>query len=132
MSKSKQESEGVIDRGDGVTRRDFIHDVPLTAAALAMPGVAAAADGSMDDTHGVVDTAEASFTTYIPNPNPPTQELIYNGEVLPKYDAVIPRIGASITFYGLAVLRQCEMMGMYPLNESVAIGRARDKLRSIV
>ena len=44
------------------------------------------------------------------------------------YDAVIPRIGASITFYGLAVLRQFEMMGVWPLNESVAIGRARDKL----
>ena len=48
---------------------------------------------------------------------------------LPRYDAVIPRIGASVTFYGLAVLRQFEMMGVYPLNESVAIGRARDKLR---
>jgi len=58
-------------------------------------------------------------------------QIIYNGQALPKYDAVIPRIGASITFYGLAVLRQCEMMGMYSLNESVAIGRARDKLRSM-
>lgn len=47
------------------------------------------------------------------------------------YDAVIPRIGASITFYGLAVLRQFEMMGVYPVNESVAIGRSRDKLRSM-
>jgi ribosomal protein S6--L-glutamate ligase len=44
---------------------------------------------------------------------------------------VIPRIGASVTFYGLAVLRQFEMMGVYPLNESVAIGRSRDKLRSM-
>jgi len=44
---------------------------------------------------------------------------------------VIPRIGASVTFYGLAVLRQFEMMGVYPLNESVAIGRSRDKLRSL-
>ena len=51
------------------------------------------------------------------------------GRTLPLYDAVIPRIGASITFYGLAVLRQFEMMGVYPLNESVAIGRSRDKLR---
>ncbi len=58
-------------------------------------------------------------------------EIYYNGELLPKYDAVIPRIGASITFYGLAVLRQFEMMGVYPLNESVAIGRSRDKLRSM-
>lgn len=58
-------------------------------------------------------------------------EIYYNGNKLPKYDAVIPRIGASITFYGLAVLRQFEMQGVYPLNESVAIGRSRDKLRSM-
>jgi ribosomal protein S6--L-glutamate ligase len=50
---------------------------------------------------------------------------------LEGYDAVIPRIGASVTFYGLAVLRQFEMMGVFPLNESVAIGRSRDKLRSL-
>jgi ribosomal protein S6--L-glutamate ligase len=58
-------------------------------------------------------------------------DVRYRGEVLPKYDAVIPRIGASVTFYGLAVLRQFEMMGTWPLNESVAIGRSRDKLRSL-
>ncbi len=58
-------------------------------------------------------------------------DVRYRGEVLPPYDAVIPRIGASITFYGLAVLRQFEMMGTWSLNESVAIGRSRDKLRSL-
>lgn len=58
-------------------------------------------------------------------------ELRYKGEKLTGYDAVIPRIGASVTFYGTAVLRQFEMMGVYPLNESVAIGRSRDKLRSL-
>jgi len=58
-------------------------------------------------------------------------EIYYKDTILPKYDAVIPRIGASVTFYGLAVLRQFEMMGVYPLNESVAIGRSRDKLRSM-
>lgn len=58
-------------------------------------------------------------------------EIYYGGKKLPLYDAVIPRIGASVTFYGLAVLRQFEMMGVYPLNESVAIGRSRDKLRSM-
>ncbi len=52
-------------------------------------------------------------------------------EALEGFDAVIPRIGASITFYGTAVLRQFEMMGVYTLNESVAISRARDKLRSL-
>ena len=58
-------------------------------------------------------------------------EIYYNGKKLPRYDAVIPRIGASVTFYGMAVLRQFEMQGVYPLNESVAIGRSRDKLRSM-
>jgi ribosomal protein S6--L-glutamate ligase len=58
-------------------------------------------------------------------------ELRYMGEKLQGFDAVIPRIAASHTFYGLAVLRQFEMMGVYPLNESVAIGRSRDKLRSL-
>jgi ribosomal protein S6--L-glutamate ligase len=58
-------------------------------------------------------------------------EVYYNGEKLVGYDAVIPRIGASITFYGMAILRQFEMQGVYPLNESVAIGRSRDKLRSM-
>ena len=55
----------------------------------------------------------------------------FKGEPLPAFDAVIPRIGASVTFYGTSVLRQFEMMGVYPLNESVAISRARDKLRSL-
>jgi len=47
------------------------------------------------------------------------------------FDALIPRIGASVTFYGCAVVRQFEMMGVYCVNESVAITRARDKLRSL-
>lgn len=58
-------------------------------------------------------------------------EIHYKGETLTDFDAVIPRIGASVTFYGTAVLRQFEMMGVYPLNESVAITRARDKLRAL-
>ncbi len=58
-------------------------------------------------------------------------EVYYNGEKLEGYDAVIPRIGASVTFYGMAVLRQFEMQGVFPLNESVGIGRSRDKLRSM-
>ncbi len=57
--------------------------------------------------------------------------IMYDGTKLKGYEAVIPRIGASITHYGLAVLRQFEMMGVWPLNESVAIGRSRDKLRSM-
>ncbi len=58
-------------------------------------------------------------------------KIYYKGQALKRYDAVIPRIGSSITFYGLAVLRQFEMTGVWPLNESVAIGRSRDKLRSL-
>jgi ribosomal protein S6--L-glutamate ligase len=54
----------------------------------------------------------------------------YRGDVLDGFDAVIPRIGASVTFYGIAVLRQFEMMNVFPLNESVAVTRSRDKLRS--
>ena len=61
--------------------------------------------------------------------NNPTIHL--GGEALEGFDAVIPRIGASVTRYGTAVLRQFEMMGIYPLNESVAISRSRDKLRSM-
>ena len=55
----------------------------------------------------------------------------YKGEELKGYDAIIPRIGASITFYGTAVVRQFEMMNVYSVNESVAISRSRDKLRSL-
>jgi len=57
--------------------------------------------------------------------------LRHGGRTLGTYDAVIPRIGASVTNYGLAVLRQFEMQGVFPLNESVAIGRSRDKLRAL-
>ncbi|MBC7714093.1 MAG: 30S ribosomal protein S6--L-glutamate ligase [Rhizobacter sp.] len=55
----------------------------------------------------------------------------YQDKELNDFDAIIPRIGASITFYGTAVIRQFEMMGVFSLNESVAIARARDKLRSL-
>jgi len=58
-------------------------------------------------------------------------EVHYKGENLIEFDAVIPRIGASVTFYGTAVLRQFEMMNVYPVNESVAISRSRDKLRAL-
>lgn len=53
------------------------------------------------------------------------------GAPLPHFDAVIPRIGASTTYYGTAVLRHLETMGMYTVNESIAISRSRDKFRSL-
>ncbi len=58
-------------------------------------------------------------------------EIFYEGKPVGPVDAVIPRIGASITMFGLAVVRQFEMMGIYCLNESQAIARSRDKLRSL-
>lgn len=58
-------------------------------------------------------------------------ELFYQGVRLTQYDAVIPRIGASITFYGLAVLRQFEQMGVFTLNSALGIARSRDKLHAM-
>lgn len=55
----------------------------------------------------------------------------YKGAELEHYDAVIPRIGASVTFYGSAVIRQLEMMNVFCVNDSIAITRSRDKLRSL-
>lgn len=56
--------------------------------------------------------------------------IYYRSRKLDDFDAMIPRIGASVTFYATAVLRHFEMMGVYCLNESVAISRSRDKLRA--
>ncbi|GAB5457293.1 MAG: 30S ribosomal protein S6--L-glutamate ligase [Henriciella sp.] len=55
-------------------------------------------------------------------------EVHYDGRVLPSYDAIIPRIGASMTSYGMAVLRQFQSTGAWCLNEAEAIGASRDKL----
>jgi ribosomal protein S6--L-glutamate ligase len=74
----------------------------------------------------VLDTLQ--FDIRLSKSNP---QLYYQGEPVEAFDAVIPRIGASITFYGLAVVRQFEMMGVYCLNESQAIARSRDKLRCL-
>jgi ribosomal protein S6--L-glutamate ligase len=53
------------------------------------------------------------------------------GQAIKGVDAIIPRIGASVSFYGTAVVRQFEMMGVYSVNESTAITRSRDKLRAL-
>jgi ribosomal protein S6--L-glutamate ligase len=59
-------------------------------------------------------------------------EIHYRGgEIITNIDAIIPRIGASITFYGTAVVRQFEMMGVHSVNSSIAIARSRDKLRTL-
>ncbi len=74
----------------------------------------------------VIDTLRCYMTIASQRPT-----IHYKGEELRGYDAIIPRIGASITFYGTAVVRQFEMMGVNTLNESEAISRSRDKLRSL-
>lgn len=58
-------------------------------------------------------------------------KIYYNGAYLENVDAIIPRIGASVTFYGTAVVRQFEMMGIFSVVESQALVRSRDKLRSL-
>lgn len=58
-------------------------------------------------------------------------KVMYQGQVLEGFDAVIPRIGAPYTFYGTAVVRQFEMAGVFCANESQAISRSRDKLRCL-
>lgn len=57
--------------------------------------------------------------------------IVYKGKPLENFDAIIPRIGASKTFYGTAVVRQFEVMDVFSSNESQAISRSRDKLRSM-
>lgn len=74
----------------------------------------------------VIDTLRCYMNMATARPS-----IHYRGEELSGFDAVIPRIGASVTFYGTAVVRQFEMMGVFSVNESVAITRARDKLRSL-
>ena len=58
-------------------------------------------------------------------------KIYYEGDYLENIDAVIPRIGASLTFYGTAVVRQFEIMGVFSVVESQALIRSRDKLRSL-
>lgn len=74
----------------------------------------------------VLDTLRCYMNIASHNPS-----IHYEGGELGSYDAVIPRIGASITAYGTAVLRQFEMMNTMALNSSVAISRSRDKLRAM-
>ncbi|OJA04905.1 30S ribosomal protein S6--L-glutamate ligase [Halomonas sp. QHL1] len=74
----------------------------------------------------VVDTLRCYMSITSHNPS-----IHYKGQEIEHFDAVIPRIGASVTFYGCALLRQFEMMGTYVINDNVSITRSRDKLRSL-
>ncbi|MCH8861539.1 MAG: 30S ribosomal protein S6--L-glutamate ligase [Proteobacteria bacterium] len=73
-----------------------------------------------------IDTLKIYFNVSASAP-----QIRYKGALLEGFDAIIPRIGASITFFGAAVVRQFEVMGVYSVNDSQAIARSRDKLRSI-
>src|SRR4051812_47695845 len=57
--------------------------------------------------------------------------VMLGGSALPRYDAVLPRIGASITDCGLAVVKQFEVVGIYAVNSSQAIAESRDKMRCL-
>ena len=74
----------------------------------------------------VIECVETSRCYMSINAHKP--EVHYDGKALPRYDAVIPRIGSRMTFYGMAVVRQFESMGVFCLNTSRAIGNSRDKL----
>jgi ribosomal protein S6--L-glutamate ligase len=74
----------------------------------------------------VVDHLKCNIEIEKKNPR-----IYYNGAYLENVDAVIPRIGASVTFYGTAVVRQFEMMKVFTAVESQALIRSRDKLRSM-
>ena len=63
--------------------------------------------------------------------NANAHQIYYQGEKIGQFDAVIPRIGATRTFYGASIIRQFESMGTYTINPSIAITRSRDKLRSL-
>lgn len=74
----------------------------------------------------VINTLRCYMNVSSKNPS-----IHYMGQPLTEFDAVIPRIGASITFYGSAVVRQFEMMGVFSVNSALAISRSRDKLRAL-
>ena len=74
----------------------------------------------------VLDTLKFSIMV-----EPQRPALFYEHAALPPIDAIIPRIGASITFFGLAVVQQFEQIGVYTVNPSLAIARSRDKLRAM-
>ena len=74
----------------------------------------------------VVECIETSRCYMSINEHSP--EVHFEGQALPRYDAIIPRIGSRLTFYGMAIVRQFETMGVYCLNSASAIGSSRDKL----
>lgn len=74
----------------------------------------------------ILDHLKCSISCDVEKP-----KVLYKGEQINDLDAIIPRIGASVTFYGTAIVRQFEMSGVFTTNSSIAITRSRDKLRSV-
>src|SRR4029077_14812492 len=108
---------------DGVSMR-----VVILSRQASLYSTRALADAARQRGHDVQVLDTLQFDIRVSKRNP---ELFYQGNPVGPVDAVIPRIGASITFFGLAVVRQFEMMGVYCVNESQAIARSRDKLRCL-
>jgi len=79
-----------------------------------------------DHTIEVIDPLKCNLIIEKKHPS-----IFYKGKMMEGADAVIPRIGASVTFFGTAVVRQFEMMGVFTTTESQALVRSRDKLRSL-
>jgi ribosomal protein S6--L-glutamate ligase len=85
-------------------------------------------EAGLDRKHEMLVVDHSKCDLVIEKKNP---VVIYKGHKLDDVDAVIPRIGASVTFYGTAVVRQFEMMKVFTAVESQALVRSRDKLRSL-
>jgi ribosomal protein S6--L-glutamate ligase len=83
---------------------------------------------AQDKGHEVVVLDTLDFAIDLETGHP---DLLYNHKVLPHFDAIIPRIGASVTYFGTSVVRQCQKMNIFCANSSEAISRSRDKLRSL-
>ncbi len=99
-----------------LSRRDDLYSTRRLVEASTMRGHEA----------DVIDTLRCYMNITSSHPS-----IHYKGKELPHYDAVIPRVGASVTFYGSAVVRQLRMMGVFCVNDSIAMTRARDKLRCL-
>jgi ribosomal protein S6--L-glutamate ligase len=85
-------------------------------------------EAAKDKGHEVIVVDHLKCAIELEKKNP---RVYYNGNYLDDIDAIIPRIGASVTFYGTAVVRQFEMMRVFSAIESQALVRSRDKLRSL-
>ena len=106
-----------------IVKLAILSRVPLAATA---PVVCARPAAQRGHKVKVLDTLKFAIDL-----QPGEPDLYYRGKRLSHYDAVLPRIGASITYFGTAVVRQFEQMDVFTANSSVGIANSRDKLRSL-